>query len=269
MAVACSTSVGTNASLAETLARIRRAGIPLVDLLVIDGWKHIHTTDLVSRYDETRAGVDALLAQHSLKPLALNTGVSAQLHHRSTEINAQRQQETAALIRLMGDYQIAIAAIQPRLPDRHRPYADVLADCAATLREQIAMGQAAGVTFALELHINSPFETLEQARLLLDHLPELPLVYDPTHFVMQGIDIRQTAWLMQHARHVHLRDADRDQMQVPFGSGAVDFDWVLGALKDQGYDGHFSIEYLETDAFDVMESAVRLYETIGRYFDVG
>jgi sugar phosphate isomerase/epimerase len=53
----------------------------------------------------------------------------------------------------------------------------------------------------------------------VEELPEVPLVYDPTHFVMQGIDIRETGWLMAHAQHVHLRDAAPDKMQVPFGTG--------------------------------------------------
>jgi sugar phosphate isomerase/epimerase len=267
MATACSTSVGTRSSLAETLSRIAGIGTTHVDLLAIDGWVHIHTQALADYFEKTVAPVDALLAQYNLRPLALNTGVSPQLHQRSEAINAQRQREIRAVTRLMQHLGVSLAAIQPRQPDRERPYADVLADCVATLREQISMGQAAGVTFALELHVNSPFETLEQARLLLDQMPDLPLVYDPTHFVMQGIDIRDTGWLMEHAAHVHLRDADRDQMQVPFGTGAVDFDWLLGTLKDRGYAGHFSIEYLETDDFDVLDSAARLYEKINSYFE--
>ena len=266
MTIACSTSVGTNSSLQTTLARIASIGIPHVDLLVIDGWKHIDSQALATAFEQTVAPVDALLAHHNLKLIALNTGVSPQLHQRSATVNAQRQREIAAVLRLMQRFDITIAAIQPRQPDRDRPYAEVLADCVATLREQITLGREAGITFALELHVNSPFETLEQARLLLDQMPDIPLVYDPTHFVMQGISLRDTGWLMAHARHVHLRDAARDQMQVPFGTGEVDFDWLLGTLKDQGYAGHFSIEYLETADFDVMDSAARLYEVIHAHF---
>jgi sugar phosphate isomerase/epimerase len=269
MTIACSTSIGTQSSLEDTLARIAGIGIPHIDLLVIDGWKHINSQDLADHFEATVAPLDSLLAQHRLRPVALNTGVSPQLHHRTPTINARRRQEIAAVIQLMQHYGITLAAIQPRQPDRDRPYAEVLADCVATLREQVTLGREAGVTFALELHVNSPFETLEQARMLLDHMPDLPLVYDPTHFVMQGIDIRDTGWLMDHAVHVHLRDADRNQMQVPFGSGAVDFDWLLGTLKDRGYSGHFSIEYLETDAFDVLDSAARLYEAVHARFDEG
>lgn len=266
MTTACSTSVGTRSTLSDTLANIARAGIPAVDLLAIDGWVHIHTRDLADDFEAAVQPVEALLQQHGLKPLALNTGVSPQLHHRSPEINAQRRREIEGVIGLMQRLGVTVAAIQPRQPDRDRPYAEVLADCVATLREQIELGAQAGVTFALELHVNSPFETLDQARQLLQEMPDLALVYDPTHFVMQGVNLHETGWLMDYTRHVHLRDADGGKMQVPYGSGAVDFDWVLSTLKDRGYSGHISIEYLESTDFDALDSARRLYDHIQRFF---
>src|SRR5690606_34108817 len=76
MATACSTSVGTRSTLAETLGKIAGIGMTHVDLLAIDGWVHIHTQALVDHFEETVAPVDALLAQYNLRPLALNTGVS-------------------------------------------------------------------------------------------------------------------------------------------------------------------------------------------------
>jgi len=268
MAIAISTSVRCNSRLEKALSDIEKAGFESIDLLAIDGWVHVHTRDLVSQYDETVSRLDSLLRQHHLKPIILNTGVASQLHHRSDEINAQRTREIDALIRLMKHYDIQIAAIQPRNTDPQRPYDDVFRDCVATLQEQIAAGAAAGVIFALELHVRSPFETFEQARRLLEAMPDIPLVYDPSHFVMQGIDLRETEWLMDNARHTHLRDAAPGQLQMPFGKGAVNFDWVLQALKDRGYLGNFSIEYLETDDFDVLDSSRKLYDKIASYFPV-
>lgn len=99
-----------------------------------------------------------------------------------------------------------------------------------------------------------------------DAIPDIPLIYDPSYFIMQDIDLRETEWLMVNARHVHLRDAAPKQMQVEFGKGAVDFDWVLRTLKDHGYSGNFSIEYLETDGFDVLNSSHKLYDKIAKYF---
>lgn len=97
-------------------------------------------------------------------------------------------------------------------------------------------------------------------------MPNLGIVYDPTHFVMQGLEIRETDWLIKRAQHVHLRDAAPGAIQTPFGEGAVDFGWVLGTLREHGYSGHISIEYLETKDFDALDSALRLHEVIARVF---
>jgi sugar phosphate isomerase/epimerase len=266
MAIAISTSVKCGTPLEQAAPVIAGLGIREIDLLVIDGWVHVNTRDLADDFEGTLARVDGLISGNRLRPIALNTGVSAQLHHRGEEVEAQRRREIEGLLKLMAHYDIKVAAIQPLSKDTSRPWEDVLRDCVATLREQTAMGEAAGVVFPLELHIGSPFETMDQAKRLLEEFPEVPVVYDPTHFVMQGVDIRETGWLMDRARHSHLRDAALGKIQAPLGEGAVDFDWVLNALKDRGYTGHFSIEYLETDEFDALDSAKRLYEVIQRHF---
>jgi sugar phosphate isomerase/epimerase len=267
MSIACSTSIACGSSLDVALKRIADLGFRNVDILAIDGWVHVNTRDLIDNFDSTIAGVDILLQQHNLTPIATNSGVSAQLHHRNDEINAQRLREFEGLLRFARHYGITVAAIQPRNADNERPWDDVLADCIATLHEQKTAGDAAAVTFALELHVHSPFETMEQARRFCEAMPEMPLVYDPTHFVMQGADIRETGWLMDRAAHVHLRDAAPGKLQTPFGQGAVDFDWVFGALKDRGYKGHFSIEYLETKDFDVVQEVPKLRDAIAQHFE--
>ncbi|MFO7167522.1 MAG: sugar phosphate isomerase/epimerase [Chloroflexota bacterium] len=269
MMIACSTAVRCASPLDTALSDIAAAGFRHIDLLAIDGWVHVHTRDLAADFEGTAGHVEGLLRRHALTPIALNTGVGPQLHDRSAEASERRARETAALVRLMGRLGVRVAAIQPRNADPSRPWEEVLDACVATLREQTAAGAAQGVTFALELHVRSPFETLEQARRLLAALPDLALVYDPSHFVMQGVDLRETFWLIDRARHVHLRDAAPGHMQVPLGEGAVDFDRVLGELKERGYRGDFSIEYLETDAFDALDSARRLFDVVARHFPGG
>ena len=34
----------------------------------------------------------------------------------------------------------------------------------------------------------------------------------------------------------------------------MDFDWLLGTLKDRGYTGHFSIEYLQDKDVDYRQT---------------
>ncbi|MGF1448394.1 MAG: sugar phosphate isomerase/epimerase family protein [Opitutales bacterium] len=266
--IACSTSVRCGYDLAEAVAAIQSGGFKQIDLLAIDGWVHVNTSDLVADFESTVAGVDALLQPAGLTPVAMNTGVGVQLWERSDADNERRRNETDALLRFLGHYGVKTAVLQPRNKDESRSWDEVLKDCVDTLNEQRAMAAERGITLCLELHVNSPFESEMQARRLLEVIPDLPVVYDPTHFVMQGMDIRETTWIMKNAGHSHLRDAAPGKLQAPFGEGEVDFDWVLGTLRDEGYAGLFSIEYLgsKNAEFDVIDSARRLHEKIAEYF---
>jgi sugar phosphate isomerase/epimerase len=209
------------------------------------------------------------LQQYQLTPITTNSGVSTKTHHRSPEINQRRRDETLALVKWLNSYNIDFATIQPPLyVGNERSWDEVLENCVASLRDQKQIGDENGVRFALELHVHSPFETIEQARRLCDAMPELVLAYDPTQFVVQGIDIRETEWLMDRAIHVHVRDAAPGKGQEHFGQGVIDFDWMFGALQDRGYKGHFSIEYFEFEDphVDVFEDVKRARDAIAQYF---
>jgi sugar phosphate isomerase/epimerase len=120
-------------------------------------------------------------------------------------------------------------------------------------------------TFALELHSGSPFDSPDTARELIDRAPASRFAFDPSHLVGQGIDLHQVGWILAQSAHVHLRDAASGQVQLPMGSGSVDFGWILDQLRSRGYDGYVAVEYLDTDEFDASASARRLAELIAPY----
>ncbi|MFS0726401.1 sugar phosphate isomerase/epimerase family protein [Paenibacillus sp. 1P07SE] len=258
MNIACSTTVGYKQKLASVLQRIQESGFTTVDLLAIDGWAHINPHDLADQGEEGHGLITDLLARYRLSPIALNIGTRTDLHDRSAEAIASRSREMTTMVRLMNVLSVPIAVIQPRARDASRPYADVVQACAATWREMEAIAGRSGAKLALELHVFSPFEMLDQARALIELVPDLQVVYDPSHLVMQGVPLRETEWLMDRSIHVHLRDAAYGHMQTRLGQGSVDFEWVFHALKRRGYSGPVSIEYLQEDHYDVFEDVRRL-----------
>lgn len=266
MAIACSTSVFSRSTLEEALKGVHRLGFSKIDLLLIDGWIHVNTTDLVHDYQGTLGRVDALLKQVALTPIAVNSGVSPLLHDRSKQGCAQREAEVKALIRFMNHYHVSVAAVQPRNPDRNRPRAEVFRDSADTMRDMIEMTAGTGVTFALECHSGSIVETMAEVQDMMRLVPELRFAYDPTHFVMNGIALPDTLPLMEKSVQVHLRDAAPGAMQTRFGQGAVDFDWILTQLQARGYQGHFSIEYLAQEDDDLSADVLGLRDKIAEFF---
>jgi len=262
MAVFCSTSVRTSLPLDEALQVVASLGFQEVDLLAILAWAHVNPAEMVSDFSGTVARVEALLQKHALQLRAMNTGTNQQLHDRTAEGIAMRNLEVDALCRFMKHFGVKVAAIQPLQKDYDREWQPVIDDCLITLKEQFAIGDKHGIQFGLEMHANSPIETLEQAEYLLGKMPDIPLVYDPTHFVMLGMGIKDSAWLMDNAVHCHLRDAGREQMQTHMGEGDVDFPLLFSELKKRNYKGNFSIEYLDSKELDILEDVKILRQTI-------
>ena len=124
------------------------------------------------------------------------------------------------------------------------------------------------VRFALEVHPTEiAFDIASSARALeaLENRPEFGFNYDPSHLVYQNVDyvgfIREFS---DRIYHVHMKDAylspnpkragifgghtnfgdpDRSWDFRSVGRGSVDFEEIIRALNDIGYDGPLSVEW--------------------------
>ena len=199
-------------------------------------------------------------------PVSLNSGAGIQLYDRTTDAVAQRKAEVQALARFMKHFHVPISAVQPRQADATRAWFDVFDDCVETLEEHWEIAIAEGIKFALEPHVGIPFESSAQVRRLLDAIPEMPLIYDPSHFAAQGIDVQETDRLLDRAAWVHVRDGVSGTIRAHFGEGDVDFDWIFRSLRDPGYDGGFSIEYLKSMDKDIAGDTRRGLDAALQYF---
>ena len=265
MAVACSTSA-FRTDLDGALARVAALGFDAVDLIVMPGWDHVSPDRLVEDFDAEASRVEELLAAHELTPIAVNCAFG-HLHEREDEAaNAARIDLVRAVGKLMNRLDVGVGAFFPGRKWSENPWERVLADTAATAREILAVADEAGVTLGIELHYNTPFETVEQARRLLADVPELPITYDPSHFAMQEIPLPETADLLDRATHVHVRDAAPEKMCVPTGTGTVDFAWLAAALKQRDYRGHFSIEYLPNAEGDPGDAILNMRDILAEHW---
>ena len=139
------------------------------------------------------------------------------------------------------------------LAERFGPILDVFGEC--------------GVKFALEVHpteIAFDFYTAERALQSLNYRKEFGFNFDPSHLIWQGID--PTAFIRafgDRIYHVHMKDAivhsdgrrgilgshlnfgdPRRQWDFrSLGHGSVNFENIVRALNDVGYQGPLSVEW--------------------------
>ena len=124
------------------------------------------------------------------------------------------------------------------------------------------------VRFALEVHPTEiAFDIASAARALeaLENRPEFGFNYDPSHLVYQNVDyvgfIREFSDRIYHVHmkdsylspnpkragifggHTNFGDPDRSWDFRSVGRGSVDFEEIIRALNDIGYDGPLSVEW--------------------------
>lgn len=137
--------------------------------------------------------------------------------------------------------------------DRFNPILDVFGEC--------------GIRYALEVHpteIAFDIYTAQKALEVLDHRPEFGFNFDPSHLIWQGVDpVQFIRTFADRIYHVHIKDAivklDGTSgiltSHLNFGDprrgwdfrspgrGGVNFEEIIRALNDIGYEGPLSIEW--------------------------
>jgi sugar phosphate isomerase/epimerase len=92
-------------------------------------------------------------------------------------------------------------------------------------------------------------------------VPGLKLTLDLAHFFSMGYRQEEIETLAPYAGHVHLRQAKQGHLQAKLEEGTINFPSLLGALRDAGYDGWLSIEYVHQAYMNTLYDDV-LSETV-------
>jgi len=168
--------------------------------------------------------------------------------------------------------------------DRWNPILDVFGEC--------------GVKFALEVHpteIAFDIHTAQRALEAVDHREEFGFNFDPSHLIWQGVDpVEFIRAFPDRIYHVHVKDAitllnGRSGILASHlgwgdhrrgwdfrspGRGAVNFEEIIRALNDIGYEGPLSVEWedvgMDRDhgAAEACEFVRRIdFQSSGRRFD--
>ncbi len=123
-----------------------------------------------------------------------------------------------------------------------------------------------GIKFALEVHPTEIAFDIYSAKKLLEYMDRksFGFNFDPSHLYWQGIDSHHFIYeFSKRIYHVHMKDAmlnldgktgilgshitfgdaRRGWNFVSLGHGGVDFEMVIRALNDIGYEGPLSVEW--------------------------
>ncbi len=144
-------------------------------------------------------------------------------------------------------------------PGQGRP--EALAQSARSLNALLPIARAAGVQLTIEPHVHSYAESPALVLELLRRVPGLKLTLDYAHFACLGYRQDEVDPLAPHAAHVHVRQARPGVLQARLSQGTLNFAAMLGVLREAGYDGYLSAEWVHQDYMDTLYEDV-LTETI-------
>lgn len=254
----------------SALGRIAALGFDAVDLILIESWGLVSVAKLLDDFDGEVARVRGLLNKHGLTAASVNTAFKPDLHERAdAQRNAMRRRQVEAVCRFMNALGIRIGAHYPgHIADWKNDPGGVWRDTLESLREIQAIAREYGVALAPELHFRTPFEQPDQARRLLREIPGLPYTYEPSHFIMNGIDFVETADLLDGAVHCHLRTSAPGKLQTPACDGIDALDRMIARLRERDYPGYVSIEYLPKADFNVEAAIAALKQRYDQAEDV-
>jgi sugar phosphate isomerase/epimerase len=139
--------------------------------------------------------------------------------------------------------------------------AQAVTESAESLRRLLPIAAERGVQLTIEPHVHSYLESPQLVLDLLGQVPGLKLTLDYAHFICLGWRQDEIDALAPHAAHVHLRQAKPGFLQTKVTQGTINFEAQCAALRDAGYGGRLSLEFVHQDYMDTVYDDV-LTETI-------
>ena len=239
----------SNQPLDVALRELANLGFSFVDIGATEGWAHINPSEVASQPQKFAEKLRTLCEQFRLKPVAFNAGLG-------TDDLSEQQRRLSALCFVAKE--LGVPVITLGTAPRNTP----LEREVQRFRQLVAIARKFGVTIAFEPHFSQVAENLKVALALVEQVDGLKITLDPSHFTVQGLRFDDYRFLLPHVAHVHFRDAGTkgwNGIQVPMGRGQVDFKAIVKALKELGYDGAISCEYIDTIGnLDIRENLVAL-----------
>ncbi len=249
MNIAGSTLLATRVDLPAACDRLATLGFTRVDIGVLEGWAHLDPSRIAA---DTEWAIDRLRSacrRADLEPVAFNANPG----DASTDVQAERMAALAAVGEALG---VEVATVNAA------PTSEPLATDLERLDRLVAAVAEYDMTLAVEGHQGTHTENPAVARKYVETVPGLAFTLDPGHFAIgeywedgSGYDP-----LLEHTAHVHLRQANRSNIQVLDEAGIIDVDDVITRLRSTGYDATLSVEYVDTlvdEEYTRLEEAAR------------
>lgn len=234
MNVAGSSLLYSRLDLETACERLAALGFEQIDLGVLEGWAHISPAAFVGEVEETAKWVEEAVQAAGLEVVAFNVSLDA-------DEEAERRSRIRAVANLASELDVGVITLPAG------PVNGNLDDDFRRFRTLVDSADGHDVALTVETHWNTHTEDPDIARRYPESVPGLGLTLDPGHFAVGPywpVDYDQ---LLPAVEHVHARQSGDawERVQRPVADGRVDFDALVSSLRETGYDGAVTVEYID------------------------
>ncbi len=228
--------------LPEQIAILKRENIAHIDLRGV--W-NINVLDLT---DEQAISIKELLEGHGIKVAAIGSPIGKVPVDSPFDEHLERFERAIKLAHLFGTPLVRIFSFYPpaRIASDSTDLDTWRDEVVWRLREMIERARAAGITLIHENEKDIYGDSIARCVDLLQECNDthFQAVFDPANFIQCGQTPYPDAYeaLRPWLRYVHVKDALPDGDVVAAGEGAAHWPELLQRLRQDGYDGFFSLE---------------------------
>jgi sugar phosphate isomerase/epimerase len=225
--------------LSEQIDVLRNEGIRFLDLRAVWG------TNVLDLTDQQVAGIKQSLDRHGVGVAAIGSPIGKVPIDHSLDDQLRRLERAILLAEVFGTPFIRIFSFYPATSNP-APVSAYRDEVVARLRVLTERARHAGITLLHENDTGLYGDTIARCVDVMQSVDDAHLraVLDPANFIQSqqapfpdGYEALRP-WL----RYIHVKDALRDGTVVPAGEGEGRWPELLSRLRDDGYDGFFSLE---------------------------
>lgn len=211
----------------EAVKEISKAGYEMIE--IFDG--------NLMEYAENEKSFSDLLAKNNLKLLAVYTGADF-IYDEILEEELYKIDKVARLAQELGAKHLVVGGGAIRSKGiEDKDYTKL----GAGLDKVVEIASKYNLIASYHPHLGTCVQAPEQLDKLMP-LTKINLCPDTAHIEAGGGDSVKTVEKYKHRiKYVHLKDFGTEGF-LPLGKGRIDFDKMIKILKDNGFEGEFTVE---------------------------
>jgi sugar phosphate isomerase/epimerase len=262
-------------SLNEVASIMNRLGFRAMDVAAFAGSVHLEPDELKARPREMAAKLKEIGARHQMVFTDLFVTFGRDLVERCVNFpDATVRAENLETLRRVADFSVQAGipgiTLCPGVEHPSLGRATSFELAREELARLAAMGHQAGLRISFEPHRESITESIADALRMASSVPNLCFTLDYSHFIAQGYAQHEIDVLLEHAGHMHLRQARRGILQARDDDGEIDFERILTTLEGRGYSGWLAFEYewnawQNNNRVDVLSETLLLKRRLARF----